>query len=132
MVHCAAYGCKNSHIKNGELSFYHFPLNKPEVNQWIRNCGRVGWQPSKFSVLCSAHFEESCLKDDLYHRLMGQDPALRRRPKRLKPGSVPTIFSFKTSKQLKQRKFSIARAAKVKRKEVSVYSVTDNDNLLVS
>ena len=133
MVHCVAYGCMNSNSKKGELSFFRFPVNKPEVKQWIRNCGRVDWNPTRSSVLCSAHFEETCIEEDMYLKIMGQDPTKRRRQKFLKPGSVPTIFNFKSikSKQLKQRKFSIARAAKAKRKEVSVYSLTENDNLLV-
>ena len=95
MPYCSALGCNNRHkssIKNQELSFFSFPVNRHEGNLWIKNCGRVGWKPSRFNRICSAHFEEACFEVDMYVELMGQDPTKRRRRRTLKPGAVPTIF----------------------------------------
>jgi len=117
---CSAYGCNNSNVKNKDLSWFHFPLGKPELKRWIHNCGRDKWKPSKYSVLCSAHFKESSYKDDIYHRLMGQDPSIRRRRRLLKDGAVPTIFSHRPQSS-KSRTFSVERAAKSERKKVRGY-----------
>ena len=112
-------------MKNKELSWFHFPLDIPELKKWIHNCGRAGWKPSKYSSLCSAHFEETCFEVDTFHQLMGQDPSKRRRRRVLKIGAVPTIFSFRQQAQpSKRRTFSVERAAKSDRKKVSIeYSV---------
>ena len=110
MPNCSANGCSNSNIRNKELSWFHFPLKRPELKQWLHNCGQNGC--TKYSVVCSAHFEESCFKDDIYHRLMGQDPSKRRRRRLLKQGAVPTIFSHRP--QSSKPRTSVERAAKPK------------------
>lgn len=93
MPHCSALGCSNKgSVKSTMLSFFRFPLSIPEGKQWIQNCGRTDWQPSRYNRICSAHFEEACFEEDMFYEIMGQDPTKRRRRRTLKPGSVPTIF----------------------------------------
>ena len=57
------------------------------VKQWIHNCRRAGWKPTRYAILCSAHFEESCFEIDLFNKLMGQDPSL-------KPEAVPAYTMY--------------------------------------
>ena len=42
-----------------------------------------GWKPSKYSLFCLAHFEESCFEEscfeeDVSYHIVGQDPHKRR------------------------------------------------------
>ena len=123
MPYCAAYGCGRCSIRDSELSFFSFPKETVVLKQWIKKCGRAGWNPTKYSALCSVHFEENCFEEDMYHRLMGQDPTKRRRRRLLKPGAVPTIFGHGPKrKPSKPRVFSIKRAEAAERKKVSVSS----------
>ena len=59
-----------------------FPRDVTVCQQWLREIRRDNFTPSRTSVICSDHFEESC-----YEVLT----VLRRR---LRTGSVPTIFKF--------------------------------------
>ena len=118
MPMCAAYGCNNNNVKQKELSFFTFPIGEPDILcQWVRNSGRAKWTPSKYSVLCSTHFQETCFEQDVYLALMGQDPTKRRRRRSLKRGSVPTIFQHKP--EPKQRLLPTKRAVKREHEKVS-------------
>uniref|UniRef100_A0A3B3DIP0 THAP-type domain-containing protein n=1 Tax=Oryzias melastigma TaxID=30732 RepID=A0A3B3DIP0_ORYME len=56
-----------------------FPFRDPErLDQWVRNMRRQNWTPTRFSRVCSNHFEE--------HDFFGR--------KCLKDTAVPTVFSF--------------------------------------
>ena len=119
MPYCSAYGCFNSSARDSRLSFFKFPLHCPaELKQWIHNCGRAGWKPSKYNTLCSAHFEEKCIEVDMYVQLMGQDPKKQRRRRQLKPGAIPTIFSHGPQPS-KQRLSSLKRAERSAHEKVS-------------
>lgn len=65
-----------------KLSNSSFPLDKPELlKKWRRNLGKDdSWQPSERSLLCSRHFEKSCVR-------IGKDKRVS-----LKEASVPTLF----------------------------------------
>ena len=44
----------------GKLSSFHFPLKNEELNKkWIRFVNRSDWIPTKYSVLCELHFEDT-------------------------------------------------------------------------
>lgn len=38
---------------------FRFPVNEQLRDKWIKACRRANWMPSKTSVLCSEHFDES-------------------------------------------------------------------------
>ncbi|EGI70688.1 THAP domain-containing protein 3 [Acromyrmex echinatior] len=59
-----------------------FPLDKSNLlKKWLDNMGIKNWTPDKSSVLCSDHFEQTCL------RKVGEKYLT------LKDGSIPTIFN---------------------------------------
>ena len=84
---CAAYGCSKrpndkSSTPNGltiPISFHKFPKDDDLRREWMRNIYRKSFTPSKFSQICSLHFEKSCFKET------------ENRP-RLKKNAIPTIF----------------------------------------
>ena len=87
---CIAAGC-NTKDSEG-YSLHTFPRNKELRDKWIRAVKRQrsNWDgPSKYSLLCSKHFEPNCFKTEgsRYRDEVGI-PA----KKRLKPDAVPTIF----------------------------------------
>ena len=56
--------CKNTQFTK-DVSIHTFPNEKSQATrhlQWVRfvRRHRPGWKPSKSSILCSVHFEESC------------------------------------------------------------------------
>lgn len=57
---CVAWGC-NKTYKNGDVSLHSFPFDRPEIlRQWTNfvRTSRKNWNgPSKYSVLCSDHFD---------------------------------------------------------------------------
>ena len=133
MPACAAYWCKKDSWKDRDLTFFRFPSNNPVVlRQWIHNSGRgnassVGkkWTPSRYSVMCSSHFEEDCFELDYFNELVGSTTAQgRRRRRRLKPGTVPTIFQNvskgKAKREAKPRLLSLKRAAKSNHEAVPI------------
>ena len=87
---CIAAGC-NTKDSEG-YSLHAFPRDKELRDKWIRAVKRQrsNWDgPSKYSLLCSKHFEPNCFKTEgsRYRDEVGI-PA----KKRLKPDAVPTIF----------------------------------------
>ncbi len=66
MVHtCVVAGCPNRRRKidsefGNVVSFHLFPLNDEGLCQkWIDAIGYEGFQPNKYSAVCSLHFKES-------------------------------------------------------------------------
>ncbi|KAL0829784.1 hypothetical protein ABMA28_003267 [Loxostege sticticalis] len=64
MVHCCVSGCKSrSERKTENITFHTFPKNDMAVRQlWIQATGRQNWEPTKFTRICSRHFEENCFR----------------------------------------------------------------------
>lgn len=116
MPQCQAFGCSNlrgSLDENGEkIAFFPIPdSSKSEENyelcrQWIRAIGTDKFDHKKYKhhrdrVVCEKHFTPECFEEDLKARLMGTEPQ-----KKLRQGSVPTLFSFRpvtTSLELPSR-----------------------------
>lgn len=73
--------------------YFRFPTEISICSLWERNVRRESWRPSIYSVLCSAHFEESCF--DRTGQIV-----------RVREGAVPTIFDFP---QHLQNKNTVAR-----------------------
>ena len=64
-----------------------------------------GWKPTKYSLLCLAHFEESCFVEDVSHRILSGSMS----------AETSAIFTHR-SQSSKPRTFSVERAAKSERK----------------
>ncbi|XP_018376107.1 PREDICTED: THAP domain-containing protein 1 B-like isoform X3 [Trachymyrmex cornetzi] len=74
--------CKRKRIRQSGYSFFKFPLDKSNLlKKWLDSMGIKNWTPDKSSVLCSDHFEQTCL------RKVGEKYLT------LKDGSIPTIFN---------------------------------------
>uniref|UniRef100_UPI00358E33D7 THAP domain-containing protein 1-like n=1 Tax=Myxine glutinosa TaxID=7769 RepID=UPI00358E33D7 len=92
MPACAAINCTKRQIRGCGKTFHLFPFSRPDVLQkWVVNVKRDKWKPSKKSVLCSDHFDDSCFDRT------GQTT-------RLRENSLPTIFDFPTHLQKDERK----------------------------
>ncbi|XP_050680111.1 THAP domain-containing protein 7 isoform X2 [Leptidea sinapis] len=81
---CVAVLCSSRTTKGGvkdpELSFHTFPKRPDIRNAWIKAIRREeGWEPNKYSRVCSKHFQQSCFLSGL-------------KIKKLKFDAIPTIF----------------------------------------
>jgi hypothetical protein len=97
-----------------------FPQDKKNRRVWTLKVKRKDWEPSKYSRLCSEHFEEDCfVVRPSVAAAIGYDM----KGLRLKKGSVPTIFP-QSSAQLKEQKECRRQAFQKRRKlEVCVSDV---------
>nr|KAI8766480.1 THAP domain-containing protein 1; partial [Biomphalaria glabrata] len=74
-------------MEKKKKGFHRFPVNNPKLcKEWVVKLKRKNFIASVHSVICSEHFEEDCF---IYQ------PFTNRRL--LKPGAVPTKFSFSKS-----------------------------------
>nr|XP_020461043.1 uncharacterized protein LOC109963104 isoform X2 [Monopterus albus] len=89
-----AYNCESS--GDSDVKYFKFPLYNPrKLKKWLANMNWKDWTPSRFSVLCSNHFEEQ------YIERTGKYVTLRE-------DAIPTIFSspddaHKTKASIKPR-----------------------------
>ncbi|XP_042249662.1 uncharacterized protein zgc:153292 [Thunnus maccoyii] len=91
-----AYNCESS--SESDVKFFKFPLyNQRKLRKWLVNMKWKDWTPTRFSVLCSNHFEEQ------YIDRTGKSVTL-------KEDAVPTIFSSPDKTQ--KRKASITPKSK--------------------
>lgn len=73
---CAVLGCKNTYIKNKDVSFHKIPSRKDAASknlreQWIRCCKRVAsWNPI-VTHICSDHFSDDDFERDMRNELLG-------------------------------------------------------------
>lgn len=91
--HCCAVGCSNRRASKPDLSFHTFPRDGETFLKWVHAIKRKDFEPSANSVVCSEHFS-----DDSFSALVpGQEvvPGGRKKPRRLLPGAVPSVFSFR-------------------------------------
>ena len=96
-LYCACGGpsgvsCTNS-VGTPGISMHKFPSKEKKFDEWrlwlqfVRK-HRPNFTPTRYSAICSAHFERSCYP--LRYTLSIPSP-LKPRSLYLKPGSVPTI-----------------------------------------
>ena len=99
---CVAGFCSNTR-KDG-FSLFKFPNDEELRKVWTKQVQRtrVMWQPSASSVLCNAHFEDSCF--DRQNELRQSLGFTVTRKLELLPGSIPTIFKKPGHKSPKKRK----------------------------
>ncbi|XP_006001716.1 DNA repair protein XRCC2 isoform X1 [Latimeria chalumnae] len=74
---CCASGCNNRYGKVPGVSFYRIPTNPVRRQQWVSAIKREGWQPTRHTRLCSAHFVSGVKSDNP-----------------LAPNYIPSIFSY--------------------------------------
>ncbi|XP_033947568.1 uncharacterized protein [Pseudochaenichthys georgianus] len=99
MGYCCAFCCTNG-AGSGRV-FHAFPKDQIIRQKWIILVNRVGWQPTKWSKLCSDHFAcDAYDVDPAIIKSVGAEALIVHR--RLKPGAVPSIFQH--NKPLKERK----------------------------
>ncbi|KAH7971558.1 hypothetical protein HPB51_027100 [Rhipicephalus microplus] len=77
---CVAFGCTNRAKQKPGITFHVFLKEKTLRDALQRAVRRDGLEPKNADVLCSEHFEANCFDRT------GQTT-------RLRPGSIPTIFS---------------------------------------
>ncbi|XP_021341179.1 THAP domain-containing protein 3-like [Mizuhopecten yessoensis] len=93
---CVAGGCSNTTI-NG-VSMHTFPAKRPDIHrQWVAfvRRKRKDWEPTRHTVLCSAHFEEDCFP--LKFRLGLLESSGKTVKRTLEEDAVPTIFNTATT-----------------------------------
>ncbi|XP_075998776.1 uncharacterized protein LOC142992296 [Genypterus blacodes] len=84
-----AYNCESDN--ESDVTFFKFPLyNERKLKKWLVNMKWKDWSPSRFSVLCSNHFEEQ------YIDRSGRSLQLR-------DNAVPSIFSSPEHMQKKKK-----------------------------
>lgn len=98
---CSAFGCKSGYASQSassrrvKVTFHTYPLkNKRLLELWIQRNPRNDFFPSKYSRLCSLHFEDSdfvTTSQDTNHRRRRR-ASNRLKVRYLKPGAVPSIF----------------------------------------
>ncbi|KAL0861114.1 hypothetical protein ABMA27_009613 [Loxostege sticticalis] len=77
MPNCAILSCKNSTKNvgrnNGNVSFHRFP-NDPSIKEkWIDATGQKNWFPTKFSSICSIHFNDGSFAETNKNRRLNTD-----------------------------------------------------------
>ena len=92
--YCVAGGpnkvsCKSTSYTPG-ISMHRFPKDESLRRQWTQfvRSHRAKFAPSKYSALCSAHFEETCFERKLP---LGPEASVKTPRNLLKRGSVPTV-----------------------------------------
>ncbi|XP_050396778.1 THAP domain-containing protein 6-like [Patella vulgata] len=96
---CCAIGCTNRDTpenRKKDITFHQIPNDPGQRKSWLIAINRLdldgkhSWEPSSIQTLCSQHFQED---DFMKSKHAGN--------KLLKKGSVPSIFSWKTSANVK-------------------------------
>lgn len=101
---CVAAGCSNT--SQDGFSLHKFPKDPQLRRIWTSKVKltRTKWPgPSKYAVLCSAHFDDTCFDEE--HRGLYSSFGLKRAAK-LRPDAVPSKFTLKkkTEQVTKTRK----------------------------
>ena len=112
MRHCIAYGRVNSSDELGcaVLHWHSLPMkNKTLLRTWLIEIKRENTPVTKHSYLCSANFSTEC-----FRKSIGGYRAY------LKPGSIPTIFSFNQEKP--SRKATLHRPQSTRKQTCSSHT----------
>ena len=91
------FACTNRRSKNPDLSFHAFPSDIRRQKQWVHAIRRdVGkdFAITAHTVVCSAHFVDSCFMQPVLPEKCGVDNK-RKLARWLKSDAVPSIFAFR-------------------------------------
>lgn len=91
--HCSAYQCSNRRSKRPDLSFHAFPSDPAVRAKWVQAVRRAEFVVTQGKCLCSEHFTSDCFYPAVPDACRA--PSAKKPCRRLKPGSFPTIFSFR-------------------------------------
>lgn len=87
---CCVRDCKN--VPNNGKTLFGFPKNEEIRSQWVKRVcsvgGRGAWTPRATSTVCEDHFTPDCFIHDIRLQHLG----FRFGGRKLKAGSVPTVF----------------------------------------
>lgn len=75
------------------ISFFAFPRNTELRKKWTKACHRQHFEPTKYSRICSLHFEDNdfeTLSSDTVTSRRSKFPVLKQR--KLKPNAMPRIY----------------------------------------
>lgn len=93
---CCVPGCSSNYASdktNNYIQVFRFPKDPELKKQWIKNIPRDEWQPSKWSVVCIKHFNETMVsKTERYKDAAGNWKEISRSKVILNPGAVPCLF----------------------------------------
>ncbi|GLH07487.1 Uncharacterized protein GBIM_12972 [Gryllus bimaculatus] len=109
VISCAAYNCTSRQEKGSGISFHGFPRDPELRKRWIIATKRKDFVPSKYTRLCSKHFEESAfqLRPNASYPLLNRD-------------AVPSVFDFPEHVG--------ASPKKKKRKNIIRYEITEKES----
>lgn len=111
MSWCAVFGCNSNGKRDKDITFFSLPSDAKLRNQWITMIKRT--ELPKRVYVCSKHFEESCFDPSWKMQVEMLGGKIKRK---LLPGSVPTLFSYKQKPH--ERSTSMKRKAVAEKKEV--------------
>lgn len=94
---CVAINCTNQ-TRDG-ISLHEFPKDSHTANLWSQFIctKRKGWKRTKYSHICSDHFEKECFENYTQWEMKLSKKLL------LKPDAVPTIHKSKDGKNDKRK-----------------------------
>ncbi len=95
MSSCVVPGCKSGYGTSGQLSpgvsRHRFPKDPVKRDEWIKAIPRANWQPSKRSVICSLHFEDSDFRTEHHDSNTRRDRG-ELKTRHLKATAIPRVF----------------------------------------
>ncbi|XP_049266950.1 THAP domain-containing protein 5-like [Rhipicephalus sanguineus] len=123
-LRCSAIGCGKRSVRRNRPCHV-FPTEPELRKMWIRAArpSQPTWVPSKHDFLCSEHFEDSDYNPSYALLLSFGLPAKRRR---LKPGTIPTIFS---RKETEETNGGIEAACEKRRRSEIIHERPEEENL---
>lgn len=93
--HCCVYDCNNRRSRRPDLSFHVFPADPACRRRWVQAIKRVedkiNFQVTSNVVVCSDHFKPECFYSGA---TTAAEPG-KGKYRRLRPGSVPSLFTFR-------------------------------------
>lgn len=136
---CVAYGCRSGYgnaVQQG-VSFHKFPTDNLIRSKWLRKISRSNFVPTKYSRLCSLHFNESDFitsRCDSNITRKRKNTSLRNR-RQLKSDSIPSKFenvpSYMTNSSTTRVRNSVSHSD-VRRKNQEMRLQIEVDNFIDS
>jgi hypothetical protein len=118
MPHCAVPLCTNGSRKTQgtDISYHRLP-NGPLKSVWLRNIRRENPRQRSNTFVCSAHFTP-----DSFEPSVELIPGFKK-PKKLKPSAVPTLFAFPSKLNEVKTRPSSERQIRNRARQVCTHSI---------